>query len=80
MTNFKMRTEQEIMMELALVAVKEHDGFIVDGSQYAGSFCLAGIIRVPAQIVSPSLFLNYIQITRIICIKRPVFVVPMRRG
>lgn len=35
MTNFKMRTEQEIMTELALVAVKEHDGFIVDGSQYS---------------------------------------------
>ncbi|EGF13141.1 hypothetical protein HMPREF9095_1983 [Haemophilus aegyptius ATCC 11116] len=35
MTNFKMRTEQEIMMELALVAVKEHDGFVVDGSQYS---------------------------------------------
>ncbi len=32
MTNFKMRTEQEMMMELALVAVKEHDGFIADGS------------------------------------------------
>lgn len=28
MTNFRMRTEQEMMMELALVAVKEHDGFI----------------------------------------------------
>ena len=35
MTNFKMRTEQEMMMELALVAVKEHDGFIADGSQYS---------------------------------------------
>ena len=33
MTNFRMRTEQEIMMELALVAVNEHDGFGVDGSQ-----------------------------------------------
>ena len=35
MTNFRMRTEQEMMMELALVAVKEHDGFIADGSQYS---------------------------------------------
>lgn len=35
MTNFKMRTEQEMMMELALVAVKEHDCFITDGSQYS---------------------------------------------
>ncbi|HHF5435847.1 hypothetical protein [Haemophilus influenzae] len=35
MTNFRMRTEQEMMMELALIAVKEHDGFIVDGSQYS---------------------------------------------
>ena len=35
MTNFKMITEQEMMMELALIAVKEHDGFIVDGSQYS---------------------------------------------
>ena len=35
MTNFRMRTEQEMMMELAFVAVKEHDGFIADGSQYA---------------------------------------------
>ncbi|MDU5695436.1 MAG: hypothetical protein E6Z92_00035 [Haemophilus parainfluenzae] len=35
MTNFKMRTEQEMMMELALVAVKEQDGFIADGSQYS---------------------------------------------
>lgn len=29
-----MRTEQEMMMELALVAVKEHADFIADGSQY----------------------------------------------
>lgn len=35
MTNFRMRIEQEMMMELALVAVKEHDGFIADGSQYS---------------------------------------------
>lgn len=35
MTNFQMRTEQEMMMELALVAVKDHDGFIADGSQYS---------------------------------------------
>ncbi|HHF3762022.1 TPA: hypothetical protein ACPOPR_000982 [Haemophilus influenzae] len=35
MTNFQMRTEQEMMMELALVAVKEYDGFIADGSQYS---------------------------------------------
>lgn len=35
MTNFRMRTKQEMMMELALVAVKEHDGFIADGSQYS---------------------------------------------
>ncbi|HHF4334782.1 hypothetical protein [Haemophilus influenzae] len=35
MTNFRIRTEQEMMMELALVAVKEHDGFIADGSQYS---------------------------------------------
>ena len=35
MTNFRMRTEQEMMMEFALVAVKEHDGFIADGSQYS---------------------------------------------
>lgn len=35
MTNFRMRTEQEMMMELALVAVKEHDDFIADGSQYS---------------------------------------------
>ncbi|AJO90307.1 TPA: hypothetical protein ACPQYX_001840 [Haemophilus influenzae] len=35
MTNFRMRTEQEMMIELALVAVKEHDGFIADGSQYS---------------------------------------------
>ena len=35
MTNFKMRTEREMMIELALVAVKEHDGFIADGSQYS---------------------------------------------
>lgn len=35
MINFRMRTEQEMMMELALVAVKEHDGFIADGSQYS---------------------------------------------
>ena len=35
MTNIRMRTEQEMMMELALVAVKEHDGFIADGSQYS---------------------------------------------
>ena len=35
MTNFRMRTGQEMMMELALVAVKEHDGFIADGSQYS---------------------------------------------
>lgn len=35
MTTFKMRTEQEMMQELALVAVKEHAGFIADGSQYS---------------------------------------------
>lgn len=35
MTNFRMRTEREMMIELALVAVKEHDGFIADGSQYS---------------------------------------------
>ncbi|MDO4627022.1 MAG: hypothetical protein Q4A81_06960 [Pasteurellaceae bacterium] len=35
MTTFKIRTEQEMMQELALVAVKEHAGFIADGSQYS---------------------------------------------
>ncbi|KAE9540223.1 hypothetical protein HT665_09355 [Ursidibacter maritimus] len=35
MKNFKMRTEQEIMLELALIAVKEEKNFIIDGSQYA---------------------------------------------
>ena len=34
MTTFKMRTEQEIMQELALIAVREQDHFINDGSQY----------------------------------------------
>lgn len=35
MTTFKMRTEQEIMAELALVAVKLQADFINDGSQYS---------------------------------------------
>lgn len=34
MTTFKMRTEQEMMLELALVAVKEEQRFTIDGSQY----------------------------------------------
>ncbi|MDO9950447.1 hypothetical protein F9874_05710 [Glaesserella parasuis] len=34
MTTFKMRTEQEIMLELALVAVREEQRFTIDGSQY----------------------------------------------
>ncbi|QLB15899.1 hypothetical protein A6B39_10785 [Mannheimia granulomatis] len=34
MTTFKMRTEQEIMQELALIAVREQNHFINDGSQY----------------------------------------------
>ncbi|MCR1836828.1 hypothetical protein NSA18_02730 [Pasteurella caecimuris] len=34
MTTFRMRTEQEMMQELALIAVREHDHFINDGSQY----------------------------------------------
>ncbi|MDD6910232.1 hypothetical protein [Actinobacillus minor] len=34
MTTFKMRTEQEMMLELALVAVREEQRFTIDGSQY----------------------------------------------
>ncbi len=34
MTTFKMRTEQEMMLELALVAVREEPRFTIDGSQY----------------------------------------------
>ncbi|MDG6360360.1 hypothetical protein [Glaesserella parasuis] len=34
MTTFKMRTEQEMMLELALVAVREEQCFTIDGSQY----------------------------------------------
>ncbi|MDP0269649.1 hypothetical protein Q7267_00015 [Glaesserella parasuis] len=34
MTTFKMRTEQEMMLELALVAVREEPHFTIDGSQY----------------------------------------------
>ncbi|MCT8764404.1 hypothetical protein KZ414_03635 [Glaesserella parasuis] len=34
MTTFKMRTEQEMMLELALVAVREEQPFTIDGSQY----------------------------------------------
>lgn len=34
MTTFKMRTEQEMMLELALVAVREEQRFNIDGSQY----------------------------------------------
>ncbi|KDD78664.1 hypothetical protein [Glaesserella parasuis] len=34
MTTFKMRTEQEMMLELALVAVREEQHFTIDGSQY----------------------------------------------
>ncbi|MDY5105798.1 MAG: hypothetical protein SPE78_01440 [Actinobacillus minor] len=34
MTTFKMRTEQEMMLELALIAVREEPRFTIDGSQY----------------------------------------------
>lgn len=34
MTTFKMRTEQEMMLELALVAVREEQRFTIDGLQY----------------------------------------------
>ncbi|MEE3697373.1 hypothetical protein V2H81_11340 [Glaesserella parasuis] len=34
MTTFKMRTAQEMMLELALVAVREEQRFTIDGSQY----------------------------------------------
>lgn len=35
MTPFKMRSEQEMMQELAPIAVKEQVDFIADGSQYS---------------------------------------------
>ncbi|KMK50542.1 hypothetical protein RO21_11210 [[Actinobacillus] muris] len=35
MTTFTMRTEQEMMQELALIAVKEQADFITDGTQYS---------------------------------------------
>ncbi|AMQ91569.1 hypothetical protein [Aggregatibacter actinomycetemcomitans] len=35
MTTLKMRTEQEIMAELALVVVKLQADFVNDGSQYS---------------------------------------------
>lgn len=35
MNNVKMRTEQEMMMELALIAVRDTPHFIADGSQYS---------------------------------------------
>ncbi|MBN6074786.1 hypothetical protein HYE60_05925 [Aggregatibacter actinomycetemcomitans] len=34
MTTINMRSEREIMQELALIAVKKHANFINDGSQY----------------------------------------------